>query len=145
MLAELVERGYARLSMEGVAKRAGSGKSALYRRWRTKQEMVLAVLAGIGVPMADVADTGTLRGDLHATVVAVAEWLTEPPFSRIVPDLVAEATRTPELAEGIARTMRTRWSTGGWWCARPRSSRTTSTGSPTPCCAHWVRRPPEAP
>lgn len=102
VLAELVERGYARLSMEGVAKRAGAGKSALYRRWRGKQEMVLAVLAEISVPMADVADTGTLRGDVRASVAAVAAWLTEPPFSRIIPDLTAEATRTPELAEAIA-------------------------------------------
>ncbi|MEU6645340.1 TetR/AcrR family transcriptional regulator [Saccharomonospora sp. NPDC046836] len=105
VLAELVERGYARLSMEGVAKRAGAGKSALYRRWRTKQEMVLAVLAEVSVPMADVADTGTLRGDLRAMVSAVASWLTEPPFSRIIPDLVAEATRTSELAKAIATTI----------------------------------------
>jgi AcrR family transcriptional regulator len=105
VVAELVERGYARLSMEGVAKRAGAGKSALYRRWRTKQEMVLAALAEISVPMADVADTGTLRGDLRATVSAVAAWLTEPPFSQIIPDLVAEAARTPELAKAIATTI----------------------------------------
>jgi AcrR family transcriptional regulator len=102
VFAELVERGYARLSMEGVAKRAGTGKSALYRRWHTKQEMVLAVLAEISVPMAGTEDTGTLRGDLRATVAAVAAWLTEPPFCRIIPDLVAEATRTPELAQAIA-------------------------------------------
>ncbi|GGP54873.1 TetR/AcrR family transcriptional regulator [Saccharothrix coeruleofusca] len=102
VLAELVERGYARLSMEGVAKRAGAGKSALYRRWRTKQEMVLAVLAEISVPRVEVVDTGTLRGDLHALVTSVAAWLTEPPFSRIIPDLVAEITRAPDLAEAIA-------------------------------------------
>ena len=105
VMAELVERGYARLSMDGVAKRAGVGKSALYRRWRTKQEMVLAALAEISVPMADVADTGTLRGDLRASASAIAAWLTEPPFSRIIPDLVAEATRMPELARAIATTI----------------------------------------
>ncbi|RZS39213.1 TetR family transcriptional regulator [Herbihabitans rhizosphaerae] len=105
VLAELVERGYARLSMEGVAKRAGAGKSALYRRWPTKREMVLAVLAEISVPLADDEDTGTLRGDVRATVAGVAAWLAEPPFSRIIPDLVAEATRTPELAEAIATTI----------------------------------------
>jgi AcrR family transcriptional regulator len=102
VLTELVERGYARLSMEGVAKRAGTGKSALYRRWSTKQEMVLAVLAELSVPIADVPDTGTLRGDVRAVVAAVAAWLTEPPFSRILPDLLSEATRTPDLAEAIA-------------------------------------------
>jgi AcrR family transcriptional regulator len=34
---ELADQGYARLSMEAVAKRAGVGKSALYRRWPSKQ------------------------------------------------------------------------------------------------------------
>jgi AcrR family transcriptional regulator len=105
VLAELVERGYPRLSMEGVARRAGAGKSALYRRWPTKQEMVLAVLGEISVDLADVPDTGTLRGDVRATVAAVAAWVTEPPFSRILPDLVAEAVRTPELAEAMASTI----------------------------------------
>ncbi|GAB3835644.1 TetR/AcrR family transcriptional regulator [Kribbella italica] len=105
VLAELVERGYARLSMEGVAKRAGAGKSALYRRWHTKQEMVLAVLAELSVPLADVEDTGSLRDDLRAMIGAVAAWLTEPPFSRILPDLTAEANRTPELAEAVAATI----------------------------------------
>lgn len=39
---------------------------------------------------------------LAGAIPAVAAWLTEPPFSRIIPDLVAEATRTPELAAAIA-------------------------------------------
>lgn len=105
VLAELVERGYARLSMEGVARRAGAGKSALYRRWSGKQDMVLAVLAQMSVPLADVPDTGSLRGDVRALVSAVVGWLTESPTSRILPDLIAEATHTPELAEAIATTI----------------------------------------
>jgi AcrR family transcriptional regulator len=105
VLGELVDRGYARLSMEGVAKRAGSGKSALYRRWATKEEMVLAVLAEIALPMSEVPDTGTLAGDIHATVVSVASWLTTPPFSRIIPDLIAEAHRVPGLADALTKTL----------------------------------------
>jgi AcrR family transcriptional regulator len=102
VLAELEERGYARLSMEGVAKRAGTGKSALYRRWPTKQEMALSVLAEVGVPMAEVPDSGTLAADLRASATALAAWLTEPPFAHIIPDLVAEATRTPALADAMS-------------------------------------------
>ena len=40
VLHELAEQGYGRLSMEAVAKRAGVGKSALYRRWASKDEMI---------------------------------------------------------------------------------------------------------
>jgi AcrR family transcriptional regulator len=105
VLAELEERGYARLSMEGVAKRAGTGKSALYRRWPTKQEMTLSVLAEVGVPMAEVPDSGTLAADLRASATALAAWLTEPPFGHIIPDLVAEAMRTPALADAISVTI----------------------------------------
>jgi AcrR family transcriptional regulator len=58
----------AKVRKSRVAKRVGAGKSALYRRWPSKQEIVLAVLAEVSVPMADVADTGTLRGDIRASV-----------------------------------------------------------------------------
>ncbi len=43
-LAELVEHGYAGTTMEGVAGRARTGKAALYRRWPSKRELVLAAL-----------------------------------------------------------------------------------------------------
>src|SRR5882724_6110152 len=98
VLDELAEHGYGRLAMEVVAKRAGVGKSALYRRWASKEEMVLAVLAEFSVPLADVPDTGSLAGDVRAFVAAVHGWLTHPRFSRILPDLVAESARSPALA-----------------------------------------------
>ncbi|WP_280395763.1 TetR/AcrR family transcriptional regulator [Nocardia brasiliensis] len=101
VLDELAEQGFARMSMEAVAKRAGVGKSALYRRWPSKLEMALAVLAEFSVSRATVADTGSLRGDLRETLNGLLEWLTHPRFSRILPDLVAETARNPELAEFV--------------------------------------------
>lgn len=97
VLDELATQGYARLSMEAVAKRAGVGKSALYRRWPSKQEMAIAALSEFSVPRADTPDTGTLHGDLRELLGAVMDWLAHPRFSRILPDLVAEMARNPEL------------------------------------------------
>ncbi|MCV7168419.1 TetR/AcrR family transcriptional regulator [Mycobacterium manitobense] len=99
VLDELADLGYARLSMEAVAKRAGVGKSALYRRWSSKQEMALAVLAEFSIDQAAAPDTGSLRGDLRESLDAVARWLSHPRFSRILPDLVAEMARNPELSD----------------------------------------------
>lgn len=99
VLDELAEQGYARLSMEAVAKRAGVSRSALYRRWPSKQEMALSVISEFSVALAVVPDTGSLRGDLRASLDALMEWLTHPRFSRILPDLVAETARNPELGE----------------------------------------------
>ncbi|GAA5165703.1 MULTISPECIES: TetR/AcrR family transcriptional regulator [Amycolatopsis] len=62
---ELVEAGYAKLTMESVATRAGTGIAVLYRRWANKDELVLAALEHhrISHPV-DLPDTGSLRDDL---------------------------------------------------------------------------------
>jgi AcrR family transcriptional regulator len=98
---ELAEQGYARLSMEAVAKRAGVGKSALYRRWPSKQEMALSVIAEFSVGQAAMPDTGSLAGDLRQSLEAIAHWLSHPKFSRILADLVAEMGRNPELSDVV--------------------------------------------
>ncbi|WP_279579481.1 TetR/AcrR family transcriptional regulator [Fodinicola feengrottensis] len=101
MFDELVDKGVGRLSMEGVAARAGVGKSALYRRWPSKDKMVMAVLADLSVPLAEITDTGSLRGDVRATVEAVTGWITHPKFRRVLADLIAEGERHPERAAAV--------------------------------------------
>ncbi|SHE95641.1 TetR/AcrR family transcriptional regulator [Streptoalloteichus hindustanus] len=103
VLDELAEHGYGRLSMDAVARRAGVGKSALYRRWPSKQDMVVDVVSRLSVPLADVPDTGSLRDDLLATLRAVLDWLDHPRFRSVLPDLLAEAVRTPALADALAK------------------------------------------
>ncbi|WP_439383217.1 TetR/AcrR family transcriptional regulator [Amycolatopsis lexingtonensis] len=98
---ELAEQGFGRLSMEAVAKRAGVGKSALYRRWASKEHMIASVVTEFSVTRAADTDTGTLRGDLRETMQALIDWLTHPLFSRILPDLVAEDARAPDYGRGL--------------------------------------------
>jgi AcrR family transcriptional regulator len=104
VLDEWAEQGYGRLSMEAVAKRAGVGKSALYRRWPSKQEMAIAVLSEFSVAAATVPDAGSLRADVRETLDGLLDWLTHPRFSRILADLVAEMARNPDLAD-VVQTM----------------------------------------
>ena len=67
---ELVEVGYARLTMGSIAARAGTSEPVLYRRWADKHRLVLAAIEHhrLAHPIAD-PDTGTLRGDLVAQLV----------------------------------------------------------------------------
>lgn len=102
VLDELAEVGFGRLSMDGVARRARAGKAALYRRWPSKQEMVLDVVTGLSVPMAATTPSGDLTADVAALVAGVDDWLADARMSRIVPDLIAEALRNPELASALA-------------------------------------------
>src|ERR1700750_3348213 len=62
---ELLEVGYHRLTMDGVAQRARASKATLYRRWSSKQSIVVdAVVRAKRVSTASSPDTGSLRGDL---------------------------------------------------------------------------------
>src|ERR1700721_215627 len=64
---ELVEAGFARLTMESVAVRAKTGVAVLYRRWPNKDDLVLAAIQHYAVTHpVDVPDTGSLRGDMIA-------------------------------------------------------------------------------
>ncbi|MFF0739134.1 TetR/AcrR family transcriptional regulator [Streptomyces sp. NPDC004111] len=100
-LDELAAKGFGRFSMEAVAKRAGVGKSALYRRWPSKSALAVAAVSQLSVPLAEAPDTGSLRGDLQAMVASVLSWLNDPRFGRILPDMVAEALRSEELADAL--------------------------------------------
>jgi AcrR family transcriptional regulator len=100
--AELAEAGYARMSMEAVARRAGVGKAALYRRWPSKLAMVTElirtrVIEELPLPPA----TGALRADLRGLLGTFRDQLANPLIARIAPGLLAEASHDGALAEVI--------------------------------------------
>src|SRR5688572_24187121 len=64
----LIEHGYDRLTMDAVAARAKASKATLYRRWNSKQTLVVdAVIRSKKSAAPQEVDTGSLRGDLVAT------------------------------------------------------------------------------
>lgn len=73
---ELVERGYARLTMGSVAARARTSEPVLYRRWSNKDQLVLAAFDHYrDAHPVPTPDTGTLRGDLLAQLTALNDAL----------------------------------------------------------------------
>ncbi|HEY0246831.1 MAG TPA: TetR/AcrR family transcriptional regulator [Gryllotalpicola sp.] len=71
---ELVEVGFAKLTMESVAARASTGIAVLYRRWANKAELVLAAIDHYrSTHPVELPDTGTLRGDLLAVLTGMGE------------------------------------------------------------------------
>jgi AcrR family transcriptional regulator len=107
VLAELATVGYGRLSIEAVARRAGVGKTAVYRRWNSKLDMVLEVVSSIAVRRLPLPDTGSLRGDLELLLHVAARALRHPMALQIIPDLLAEAARNPQIAETLKRALST--------------------------------------
>lgn len=101
-LDQLEESGYERLSMDLVARRAGVGKAALYRRWRGKSEMVVAALATLSVPAAPVGQVASLGEVVNVLLRGMRDWLSDTRIRAILPDLMAQAGRHPELAQALS-------------------------------------------
>jgi AcrR family transcriptional regulator len=98
--AELAETGYARTSMDAVARRAGVGKAALYRRWRSKQVMLAELIRDkVAEALPPIPATGALRTDLRALLATFRAQLDHPLVTRIGAGLLAEATHDAALAE----------------------------------------------
>jgi AcrR family transcriptional regulator len=102
--------GYAALSMDEVAERAGAAKTTVYRRWPTKDHLATAVAARI-LGEVPIADTGDLRRDLTDFVTALAASLNRlrlaghpdgGPSAGLAAELVAAIARHPDIA-GVVR------------------------------------------
>jgi AcrR family transcriptional regulator len=92
---ELTESGYAGLTMEKVATRAGTNKNAIYRRWPNRLALGIAAYRHLATTVQP-PDTGALRGD-------VLEWLRQAnrywssPLGAILRELLAAAGGASEL------------------------------------------------
>lgn len=87
---ELLSRtGYADLTVEAIARRAGTSKPAIYRRWPSKAHLVHEAVFPIGDATA-LPDTGSLLGDVREMVRRTAAVLTTPAARAALPGLVAE-------------------------------------------------------
>jgi len=65
----LREVGYERLSIEAIAQRAQVSKSTIYRRWKSKAQLITDAVHHYAVCKMPSIDTGTLRGDLVEIIV----------------------------------------------------------------------------
>ncbi|MFB6894689.1 TetR/AcrR family transcriptional regulator [Kitasatospora sp. NPDC056327] len=99
--AELVaEVGFAKLTIERIAARAGVGKQTIYRWWPSKGAVVFdAFLAGNEDASGGLAlpDTGDLGEDLRTVLRLTALELADPAFDRTGRALTAEVLTDPDL------------------------------------------------
>ncbi|MFD3697255.1 TetR/AcrR family transcriptional regulator [Streptomyces sp. NPDC058646] len=105
VVEELAAVGFSRMSIEGVARRAGVGKTAVYRRWKSKLHLVLDLVGAFAVDGLPVPETGSLYGDVRALLEVVSHVLRHPVASAVIPDLLVEAARHPEMADAVRGTL----------------------------------------
>nr|WP_255426831.1 TetR/AcrR family transcriptional regulator [Pseudonocardia sp. C8] len=99
-LDELAAGGYARLTMERVAERAGAGKASLYRRWPNRAGLVMDAVYHLLPSPEHPEDTGSLRGDLLALFRSIAGSL-DGPAGEAFRGLLSEVLTSPETAAEV--------------------------------------------
>jgi AcrR family transcriptional regulator len=101
----LAENGYAEVSMERVAARAGVGKQTVYRRWASKAPLVAeAVLSAYrSASTADLPDSGDLAADLRSWLSGYTAFLATPDNAALVRALAAAAADDLQDGETLYR------------------------------------------
>ncbi|WP_029372583.1 TetR/AcrR family transcriptional regulator [Mycobacterium sp. UM_WWY] len=92
----LVEIGYSAVTMAAVAERAQTTKTALYRRWSSKAELVHEA-AFPAAPSALATPAGDVAADVRAMISAARDVFTSPVVRAALPGLVADVAADPEL------------------------------------------------
>jgi AcrR family transcriptional regulator len=92
----LVTIGYSSLSMARVAERAGTTKTALYRRWSSKAELVHEA-AFPAAPTALETPPGDIGADVRAMIEAARDVFMSPVVRAALPGLVADMAADAEL------------------------------------------------
>ena len=94
---ELTERGYEGFTMDRVAARAGTNKTAIYRRWSSRTSLALAAYREMVAQPDSPPDTGDLRSDVIELLRSVADRLASTSRTEVLRGLMMDARRDPEL------------------------------------------------
>jgi AcrR family transcriptional regulator len=97
----IAELGVCEFRTEDVAARAGVGKGAIYRRYRSKDELVTAAVAALVDEEIAVPDTGSTRADLLILMREAVALYRGSLAGRLMPKLVSAMARKPDLARAV--------------------------------------------
>lgn len=95
--------GYAALTIDGVALRAGVHKTTIYRRWSDRETLVVDALTDWAATDVPTPDTGTVENDLRALARSVMDLLTGSFGRAVLITMISAADRVPEIVDARRR------------------------------------------
>ncbi|GAA5029108.1 TetR/AcrR family transcriptional regulator [Actinopolymorpha pittospori] len=100
VLAEVIEVGVGGLTMEGIAKRAATAKTSLYRRWASPRELLLDALHEAHPEEVPSLSADDLRGDLINALRQLVSWMVTPAATAVMA-IMNERHRYPDLVDAL--------------------------------------------
>src|ERR687896_201621 len=122
----LDRRGFRRLTIEGIAERAGVGKATIYRWWPSKAAVAMDGVLEAASPRIPFPDTGSAREDVRRQIASVIELYTRTKTGRGIRALIAESQPTPRSQNHCA--------TASSPAGAPKPPRSSSAGSSAASC-----------
>lgn len=95
----LEKRGYRGVTINSVATKAKVSKSTIYRRWASKEELILAAFDRM--PALQLPDTGKVEDDLVGILKQFIGFVKHTSLSSVLPILIGEAASNPSLMEAL--------------------------------------------
>lgn len=96
----LADTGYPGLQVSAIARRAGTSKPAIYRRWPSKAHLVHEAVFPISAA-TEIPDAGSLRADLREMVCRTRAVLSTPAAAAALPGLIGEMAADPTLHSAL--------------------------------------------
>jgi AcrR family transcriptional regulator len=106
------EVGWAGFTLDAVARRAPVGKAALYRRWPTKEALLLAALEQLAEPAPEDADLTDLRGCMIGIARQVIAMYVGPKAMALPRVLIEAGQYPPHFDEMVQNIVQARFGTG---------------------------------
>ena len=100
-IALISKEGYAALSIEAIAKTTGIAKTTIYRRWKSKGELVLDSLLADGEKFIKPTDSGSIRKDLESFAAQTFDLITKHNLGSSLIAVIIEAQINKDFAERL--------------------------------------------
>lgn len=94
----LLEEGFASVTVEKIAERAGVSKATIYKWWPGKAAVVMDGFLAASTERLPVPDTGSVREDIRIHATNLARFLTSRE-GRVIKELIGEGQFDPKVAE----------------------------------------------
>jgi AcrR family transcriptional regulator len=140
-LQAVAEHGADAISISDIARRAEVHETSIYRRWPSKEHLLLDALLDYSEAKLPIPDTGTLRGDLIAFATAVTAYL-DSPLGRTLARAMAVAGDDGALAAGRAQFWKSRLDLASAMIARAKDRGEVATDLDAATALELVVAPP---
>lgn len=98
----LNDEGLSGLSIEGIAAHAGVSKATIYRRWDTKEDLLVDAVAAVVDSSLSIPESGVVRDDLVAAVKGMRSFVTDTRAGEVFPWLVGEIANGTRIGKKYA-------------------------------------------